>query len=437
MASPAAMESARIGRALLFTLAGLGLFGLLLATGALSFYGVPQLFQESASGPLPLLFLDWRVLLAAFDCQRLGVDVYLGNGCDPLGRVHVYPPLWLDLGRLGLTQADIYWSAPLLIAAGLGAMAWRFDLTTPWHWLLALAVACSPAFVFAYERANVDLLIYLLVVLAMGLYGARSYRLGYGGDLLVALAILLKIYPLALLPLVVVHALQRGTGSALLRLGLIALVMLGYSWMQWEATLGILRNVPSHQAPEAFGAPILVDAITLAGWSVPAWLAQREVQFLLYLGLAAGAYRGLAGMRWERLGTPASRWLLVAGTLLLAFCYFANRNLDYRLILVALLVPYLTACLGRDVPPRVRLLAAGLLTLLLLACWALWPLAHLVIRAPGGVVMIRPGLGGLMIALWAGKQLALGGALVLLGAIAAHLSVRRPWGPPGRPAAPV
>ena len=435
MASPAPIDTARIGRALLFTLAGLGLFGLLLATGALSSFGVPQLFHESAGGPLPLLFLDWRVLLAAFDCQRLGVDVYLSNGCDPLGRVHVYPPLWLDLGRLGLTQADIHWSAPLLVAAGLGAMAWCFDLTTPWRWLLALAVACSPAFVFAYERANVDLLIYLLVVLAMGLYGARSYRVGCGGDLFIALAILLKIYPLALLPLVVVHALRRGVGRALLRLGLIALVVLGYSWTQWEATLGILRNVPSHQAPEAFGAPILIDALTLAGWTVPAWLAERAAQFLLYLGLVAGAYRGLRGVAWERLGTPASRWLLVAGTLLLAFCYFANRNLDYRLVLVALLVPYLAACMRHDAGPRVRLLAAGLLTLLLLTCWALWPLGHLVIRAPGQAVMIRPGQGGLMIALWAGKQLVLGGALVLLGAIAAHLAVRRPWGPPGRPAA--
>src|SRR5262249_20373466 len=59
--------------------------------------------------PFRFPFLDIHAILSAGECQRLGLDVYLSNPCDALGRAHVYSPLWLLItpGFLG-TQAGIW-----------------------------------------------------------------------------------------------------------------------------------------------------------------------------------------------------------------------------------------------------------------------------------------------------------------------------------------
>ncbi len=412
--------AAAVRRSALSVLLGLAFFGTLFALGVLGQFGVPQVVLQTESGPLPMLFLDWRVLLSAFDCHRLGVDVYVTNGCDPLGRTHVYPPLWLELSRTGLSQADLFWSAPLLIIGYLAACGWQLERDDALAWSMALLVICSPALAFAFERANVDLMIYLLVALAVAGYASRDPRAGWVGDLLLAIAILLKIYPLALFPLVVCHAAVQGWRHLVVRLALMAVVVLGYSWWSLDATVRVLLEAPMHIAPEAFGARLLTR---LFDWNGLGWPHARAFHALLYLALVAACYRFVGGVRWAEAGSTRTRWLLVAGTLVLAFCYVAGTSLDYRLAFVSLLVPHL-ACLLRGSEARwVRALAGSCLGLLLISCWLLWPLDHLVERAPGHAVFILPETSELMIGLWAAKQLALLIALVPLGAIAARIMV--------------
>jgi hypothetical protein len=53
--------------------------------------------------PFSFPFLDTHAVLAAAECARQGIQVYLSNPCDVLGRPHVYSPLWLAIvpGSLG------------------------------------------------------------------------------------------------------------------------------------------------------------------------------------------------------------------------------------------------------------------------------------------------------------------------------------------------
>src|SRR5260370_3376944 len=53
--------------------------------------------------PFSFPFLDAHAVLAAAECGRQGVEVYLSNPCDALGRPHAYSPLWLAIvpGSLG------------------------------------------------------------------------------------------------------------------------------------------------------------------------------------------------------------------------------------------------------------------------------------------------------------------------------------------------
>ena len=49
-------------------------------------------------------FADLRVITAAWDCARTGIDPLITNPCDPFHRAMNYPRIWLQIGlalRLG------------------------------------------------------------------------------------------------------------------------------------------------------------------------------------------------------------------------------------------------------------------------------------------------------------------------------------------------
>src|ERR1700747_2452371 len=78
--------------------------------------------------PFSFPFLDTHAVLAAAECGRQGIEVYLSNPCDVLGRPHVYSPLWLAIVPDGL---------------GVGSTGWvgaSLDLL----FLLSLAVVLRP-----------------------------------------------------------------------------------------------------------------------------------------------------------------------------------------------------------------------------------------------------------------------------------------------------
>jgi hypothetical protein len=54
--------------------------------------------------PFAFPFLDTHAVLAAAECARQGIEVYLSNPCDALGRPHAYSPVWLAIvpGALGV-----------------------------------------------------------------------------------------------------------------------------------------------------------------------------------------------------------------------------------------------------------------------------------------------------------------------------------------------
>jgi hypothetical protein len=160
--------------------------------------------------PFRFPFLDIHAVLAAAQCQRAGIDVYLSNPCDALGRLHVYSPLWL-----ALTPSFLDTTATTAVGLALDLM---FVLSLaivirPVSWgetLVIGLVALSPMTVYALERANCDLVVFLLILAGFALDTApRRWRLGCYAFYLTAG--LLKYYPLVLLVLL---ARGGGTGSS-------------------------------------------------------------------------------------------------------------------------------------------------------------------------------------------------------------------------------
>src|SRR5690349_10906036 len=159
--------------------------------GALSVLGVE---------PFSFPFLDAHAVLAAAECGRQGIEVYLSNPCDALGRPHAYSPLWLAIvpGPLGTGATGSVGAAlDLLFLLSLTVV---LRPRTGRELLILGSAAVSPMTLYALERANNDLVVFLLVICGAMLFTApRPFRLSSYG-LFVAAGIL-KYYPLALLVL--------------------------------------------------------------------------------------------------------------------------------------------------------------------------------------------------------------------------------------------
>ena len=151
-------------------------------------------------------------------CWQLhGFDVYTSaalTSCNSLPII--YSPLWLRLTFLPTDPAWTNWLALPVISAFLLSLGLLPHARLEAGRALVLLATFSPPVAFAVERANVDLLMFLLAVgAAFCLQGTLARRiLGYG---LMLIGGLLKFYPLVLLALLLRERLR-----VLLVVGLVA-----------------------------------------------------------------------------------------------------------------------------------------------------------------------------------------------------------------------
>ena len=130
------------------------------------------------------------------------IDVYAENPCDVLGRIHVYSPLWLLASVLPITTA---WT-PVMGVSSVALFLLSLTLLPPgrgrWQSGVVTLGTVSSTVAFAVERANIDIIVFVLAVLVGRLMQwRRAFRLlGYS---VVLLAGALKFYPIALLILAV------------------------------------------------------------------------------------------------------------------------------------------------------------------------------------------------------------------------------------------
>jgi len=151
--------------------------------------------------PFLFPFVDVSGSLAAWECARKGMDVIVENPCDVLNRGYAYSPLWMDLAWIPLGQLQrVEAGLALGVAFLISLSALPSPLSRAETGLRSLASISTMA-VYAIERANPDLLIFMLVVVALFLLrrSLSARVLVYG---IVFLAGAIKYYPFILLALV-------------------------------------------------------------------------------------------------------------------------------------------------------------------------------------------------------------------------------------------
>ncbi len=323
---------------------------LLAAASALYAFALPvytSVMTVVMHWPFQTPFFDFEFLLTTARCWHQGIDVYVTNPCDVLDRPMNYSPLWLRLRFLAIDRA---WSLPL----GLGVtVCFCLSLgflvpTNRWRDQVIIGLAAASSLViYAVERCNVDVLVYLAAILAgFALAGTAMTRV-VSYLLLMAMG-LLKFYPFVALAVIVRERLAVCAALAgLAGAGIVAFVL------AFREELGkVAQNLPDLPLfEEMLGARLLPAGLGLmlkpllgidAAELIP---VLPLVIGLLFLGAACG------GALWLIYGTscravlarfPArERAFLFIGAALLTGCFFAGPSAGYRAIHLLLVLPAL------------------------------------------------------------------------------------------------
>jgi hypothetical protein len=216
------------GLLVFFSMSGLYMFGDRNLYGQiLTWYGIL---------PFRFPFLDISAWLAVWECARQGVDVISANPCDVLQRSYSCSPLWIAGSAIPLGVSDtpvVGWLLDLVFLLSLSLLPAPRRLS---ELMLILAATLSTMVVFALERANPDVLLFLMV-LTTGLLAECRLFLRILGYLVALLAALLKYYPIMVLVIVFREAI-----SVFAALTLLIFACLALFWAEYHAD--IARGLP-------------------------------------------------------------------------------------------------------------------------------------------------------------------------------------------------
>ena len=326
--------------------------------------------------PFQFPFLDISGWLAVWECSRQGIDVVSFDPCDVLYRGYGSSPLWLAAAGVPLGVANttvVGWVLDLVFIASLSLLPPRQRLV---ELLLVLAATLSTMVVFALERANADVILFLLALTAGCLAGrgpaARMF--GYG---LALLSALLKYYPIMVLICLFRERIALFTVVALAAAGSLAVFWAVYhveierGWAEistgpYNTDLFAAKNLPfligmlveKAAAPSRFAAAL--------GWVITAGL---------YGGLAGAALAicrrlsRFAELRAASAELPSGeRVLMVIGSAVIAGCFFAGQSVEYRGIFLLLVMPGLLT-LSRSGVRELRALCLGSAIVIVLLMW--------------------------------------------------------------------
>jgi len=323
--------------------------------------------------PFRFPFLDTAALLSAWECARQGIDVIPANLCDVLHRPFDYSPLWMAASAIPLAGGDtmaVGWGLGFIFLLSLSLLPAPRRLS---ELMLVMSATLSTTVAFAIERANADLLMFLLA-LATGLLA--SYRLparllGYG---LALLAASVKYYPILIL-----ITTFRERCSVCWAVGLTTIGSVVVFWKAYHAD--IVRGLPfseeGHYVTEFFSAqnlPFLFGEI--AGKAAnSALVGQLEAGGLLValVGLSAAICTRLLRFAALRAAldslSDVERALLVIGSAVIAGCFFAGQSIVYRGVFLLMVLPGLLA-ISRSAGRGLRNLALGTSLVIVLLMWS-------------------------------------------------------------------
>jgi hypothetical protein len=359
------------------TIAGLFFF---LGMSFLYTFGDRRLYEDILTSygihPFRFPFLDISAWLAVWECARQGVDVISANPCDVLERSYSCSPLWIAASAIPLGVRD---TAAVGWVLGLAFLVSLSLLPAPRGLLelaLVLAATLSTMVVYSLERANPDILLFMMA-LATGVLAESRLLVRVLGYCIALLAALLKYYPIMILAIVF-----REIPSIFVAVSLLILGCLGAFWVEYHADIArglptIARGPYNTDFFAAKNLPFLLGELAgntaqPSGWAPLVRSIVAGGLYAMLVGSAATICRRLLGLAEFRAAlaslTRPERLFLVIGSAVIAGCFFAGQSIGYRGVFFLTVMPGLLA-ITRTSSREIRDLSLCTCVVIVLLMW--------------------------------------------------------------------
>jgi len=180
------------------------------------------------------LFADWSVILNANLCQEKGYDTYVNNPCDQWNRKHVYGEILLYIPFINNFSNFYFIYLPIilnLIFLYIIIDFFKFENTIGYI-CLSFIVLSAPV-ILAIERANIDITIFLLLIL---ISKNKNILINY---LILILSTISKFYPICM---VIIFLFKKKIKKISINIILFLLIIFLILYFQSESLIKIFDN---------------------------------------------------------------------------------------------------------------------------------------------------------------------------------------------------
>jgi len=324
---------------------------------------------------------DFKAVMLACQCWSQGVNVYYPSPCMG-GGYYNYSPLLLRLGLLPihietawrgavLTDAGFIASLCLLPKPGSRAEAWG-----------RTAMAVSPGSLMALESANIDLIVFAILLLCLVFFRTGAGRIM--GYLVFTLLAMVKFYP----GVVLILALRENFKRLVIAGAFTAAILVAFA-LRYRHDIGVAYAMVPSGPPfsDIFGAFNLPFGLMLLAYMPHITMPPDQAQILIAMhhpgadrqvGLGIEILSALSiALAWRGRGryaalvknlAPPLQVTLVAGAALMAGCFLLAQNRDHRTLFLILTAPGLYAMLAPAQGHTKRAVQGMILGSLLLMC---------------------------------------------------------------------
>ncbi len=320
---------------------------ILVALYAFLFLSIQSYSSFSAAASLMLnvpvmepVFSDLRVIHGAYQSLQNDFDPYANNPFDPWGRKYNYPPIWIYMLGPVLTSDNIYFFGGGFILLFVFALYKFIGRVSVGAGLVYGFIAVSPVTFLLLERANIDILIFLICI-CMLLNVKTDQKGQYLSAIVVAFASILKLYPIF-----VVGNLPQERRRYVRIAGIVVVIFSIYVSTIFPEILSISENTP-RSAFRSYGCAI-VPMFIQGLWKGIAPNSTAAQFDPLIVGVSVLAVL-MFGVFWHtrkmhRISIPEDSDHIHAfrtGACIFVGTFALGNNWDYRLIFLFLTVPQL------------------------------------------------------------------------------------------------
>tara|TARA_B100001175_G_scaffold118238_1_gene100446 strand:- start:111 stop:1244 length:1134 start_codon:yes stop_codon:yes gene_type:complete len=291
------------------------------------------------------LFADWNVILNANLCLEKGFDVYINNPCDPWGRKHVYGQILLNIPFVETFSKFYFVIFPILInLLFIYIVINFFEFKNLVEYFVIFLFIISPSVILAIERANIDIIIFLLTIYIS--YNKKIF-LNY---LFIIFAALSKFYPITL---VSIFLFEKYLKKISLNLLFVITIILIIYFFQLEEINKIFSNSKQFKATRIYNFSL--DGFLFYIMNLKVIINKQDYNWVKYLIIFIFFIlpliitlkqrlrfilenKNIQGLYLENI---YENRLYILSTIIILTCYFSFSNFIYREIFFLGLIPWI------------------------------------------------------------------------------------------------